>query len=143
MVDLGVGAKSVVIMDPMTGRTGLAAIEKGAQGNARVYLQIEPGQSLILRTLNVGKVSGPDWHYLRPAGKPVEIEGEWQVKFVEGGPVLPRAHSTKQLVSWTDFPDVEAKRFAGTARYTIGFSLPEAKADDCDWTWAPSARAPG
>jgi hypothetical protein len=49
---------------------------------------------------------------------------------VEGGPALPTAFTTTNLASWTTRDDAEAKRFAGTARYTITFDCPPEKADD-------------
>jgi hypothetical protein len=47
------------------------------------------------------------------------------VKFVEGGPALPAAFSATTLASWTTRDDPEAKRFAGTGRYTITFDHPQ------------------
>jgi len=125
-----VPARSVVILDPMTGQTGVAAVETAPSGNGRVYLQIEPGQSLILRTFDSKKLDRPRWNHYRAAGEPTTITGDWQVRFVAGGPVLPPGCSTNRLASWTEFPDEETKRFAGTGRYTIAFNLPEVTADD-------------
>jgi hypothetical protein len=46
------------------------------------------------------------------------------VKFVSGGPVLPKAASLVELASWTKLPDEETRRFSGTARYRIEFDAP-------------------
>jgi hypothetical protein len=54
----------------------------------------------------------------------VKLSGTWKVEFIEGGPVLPARFETKELASWTTRDDAEAKRFAGTARYTIEFDRP-------------------
>jgi hypothetical protein len=43
---------------------------------------------------------------------------------------LPTAFTTTTLASWTTRDDPEAKRFAGTARYTITFDHPAGEADD-------------
>jgi hypothetical protein len=46
------------------------------------------------------------------------------VLFTEGEPVLPEPYVPEKLESWTNAPDPEADRFAGTARYTTMFGLP-------------------
>jgi hypothetical protein len=43
---------------------------------------------------------------------------------------LPTNFESQELASWTKLGDVEAKRFAGTARYTIEFDRPTDGADD-------------
>ena len=58
------------------------------------------------------------------------INGKWKVEFIDGSPVLPPAFTTDYLASWTDLGEQEAKRFAGTALYTISFNLPETLATD-------------
>jgi hypothetical protein len=47
------------------------------------------------------------------------------VKFIEGGPVLPKEFSTEKLASWTELGGEDAKSFAGTARYTLTFNAPD------------------
>lgn len=129
-VTLAVKAKSVVLFEPLLANCGRAAIRQAGEGVTQVYLQLEAGQSCILRTFSTKKVAGPRWRYLQPAGKPYEIKGTWQVKFIEGEPNLPAGFETDRLACWTKLGDAEAKRFAGTARYTIEFDKPGAKADD-------------
>ena len=68
------------------------------------------------------------WSYLEPEGEPVSVEGTWKIEFLRGGPELPPAIETKELKSWTELGGDEAKRFGGTARYTIEFDAPSAKA---------------
>lgn len=127
---LGKPAQSAVLMDPrFENRTGWAAVRKNG-GSTQVYLQLQPEQSAILRTFTDTKAGSPKWQYVRTTGKPIQIEGDWDVAFIEGGPTLPEAYRTKQLASWTDRDDPEAKRFSGTARYTLEFDLPDAKAAD-------------
>jgi hypothetical protein len=52
------------------------------------------------------------------------LAGTWQIKFLEGGPELPAAFASNQLGSWTQAPDTNAQRFAGTALYTLHFDAP-------------------
>ena len=130
-VTLGAPAKSVVLLDPLyEHRAGIAALRQGADGAAQVYLQLQPGESCILRTFPEPSVPGAAWPYVAPAGAPYAVAGKWQVQFVAGGPALPAAYTTTQLASWTTRDDPEAIRFAGTARYTSVFELPAAEASD-------------
>ncbi len=89
-----------------------------------VYLRIEPGHSLILRTFEHLAISGPTWSFVKPAKKLLELAGPWNVEFLSGGPVLPKPYQTDRLESWTTNGDAETERFAGTARYRTHFDLP-------------------
>jgi hypothetical protein len=130
-VTLGLPAQSVVIMDPrFENRTGLAALRNGTDGLVQVYLQLQPGEPCILRTFSEKTVDGPAWRYFQKDGAPQAISGTWKVQFMQGGPELPAAFETQKLASWTTLDDVEAKRFAGTARYRIEFDQPVGDADD-------------
>jgi hypothetical protein len=52
------------------------------------------------------------------------LKGDWEVTFVSGGPTLPATFAAKQLGSWAKLGGEEARRFAGTARYTLVFDAP-------------------
>jgi len=123
---LATKAKSAVIMDPMTGRTGVASMS----GATQVYVQLAPGDSVVLRMLTDRKPDGPAWAYWKPAGEPVPVAGSWKVKFLRGGPALPAPIETSKLTSWTELGGEEAQRFAGTALYTLTFDAP---AGDRSW----------
>jgi hypothetical protein len=127
-VPLSFPAKSVVVMDPMSGRMGNAALRPREQGNSetQVLLSLEPGDSVILRCLNVHFSGGPRWTYWNPAGEAVALTGTWQVSFREGGPELPAPFESQQLISWTGASDPNAQRFAGTALYSLTFDAPDA-----------------
>jgi hypothetical protein len=131
-VSLGTPAASAVLFDPLSEKRGAkAAVRPAPGGRPSVYLQLQPGESRILRTFTAADVPGPLWRYARPAGEPITVAGTWKVEFVEGGPVLPAAFETKDLASWTTRDDPELKRFAGTARYTTEFDRPAG--DAADW----------
>jgi hypothetical protein len=123
-VALGRPAKSIVILDPMTGNSGVAASRERAAYSTEVHLQLAAGESVILRVFGK-KVEGPAWNYWRTSGRPVEINGRWSVKFIQGGPALPSDFQTAKLASWTEFGDTNAQRFAGAAKYEIGFDAPK------------------
>ena len=131
-VTLGTPAKSVVILDPRYDhRAGVAAVRQNADGSTQVYLQLQPGESCLLRTFVDQSVPGPAWPYSGPAGAALPVVGTSQVQFIDGGPALPAGYETTQFASWTARDDPEAKRFAGTARYTIEFDRPAG--DAIDW----------
>lgn len=130
-LSLGTPAKAAVLTDPLTGRTGLAPLRSGAQ--PEVYLQLAPGESLLLRTHDSALLKKPAaWVWTVPAGPTVPLTGEWNIEFLAGGPVLPPPLKTTELKSWTDLGNDNAKNFSGTARYRIEFDLPAGVADD-DW----------
>ncbi len=129
---LGTQTHTATLLDPLSGRAGLAAVRPGRGGASQVYLQLVPGESLLLRAL--GSSSAPvvrdAWKYMKSGGAGVPLAGKWSIEFTKGGPELPPALTTSELKSWTDLGGDEAKRFAGTARYRLEFDLPAQAADD-------------
>lgn len=113
-------ANCSVLLDPMTGAAGMAAYNADQQ----IHLQLAAGESVIVRAFADRKIEGPAWNYWQTNGSPVEISGDWTVKFLEGGPTLPPDFQTAKLASWTTHPGTEA--FAGTAKYEITFDTPAA-----------------
>jgi hypothetical protein len=122
-VPLGVAADSAVLLDPLTGSGGTASL-RGSGNATQVYLQLAPGESLILRTSRGQSPPGAHWTYTVPAGPPIAVTGSWRIEFVKGGPELPPAATLTALESWTELRG-EAERFAGTARYRLEFDLSE------------------
>jgi hypothetical protein len=116
------------LLDPLTGEAGAAAVQAGESGKPLVYLQLESGQSVLLRTYR-RKTATPAWRYFERSGAGRELAGGWRVQFSAGGPVLPPPLSLERLASWTDLADPDAQRFAGSARYRIEFDAPAAD----DW----------
>lgn len=131
-VDLAYPAKSVVIFDPLTGKKGLAKIKYNINGSTSVFLQLEAGASLILKTIKdtIIKENLNSWKYLQAREPGFNITGEWSVQFIEGGPVIPCSYTIHGLKSWTTFDDSNARRFAGTARYKIKFNNPDKNVHD-------------
>jgi hypothetical protein len=120
-VPIGVAATSAVILDPLTGGGGTAALRRNGS-QTEVYLQLAPGESLVLRVFRAATATGPRWAYTAPAGAPVELTGSWQIEFLKGGPQRPPAATRTALGSWTTLGG-EAERFAGTARYRLEFDF--------------------
>ena len=130
-VSLARPAKSVGILDPATGNSGLAALRPGSAGSVAVHLQLPAGASVILRAWAKLEPPAPAWNYWETSGQPVEITGPWNVTFIDGGPTLPAGFQTASLTSWTTFPDPNTQAFAGTARYETTFDAPTADGTSC------------
>jgi len=134
-IRLGHHAESVVVLDPMTAETSLAAIRPnsthlGLPDTTEVHLQFAAGESVILRAFADKKVEGPAWNYWQPQtpdAKPQTLPGPWNVKFLLGGPTLPADFQTAKLASWTTFPDTNTQAFAGTAKYETTFDAENLK----------------
>ena len=128
-LDLAVPFASAVLHDPMTGDSHLLP----TQGNGRkrrLYVDIAAGESLVIQAAQA-KMKAKPYAPIKTAGNAFVLEGRWNVEFIEGGPALPQVYSTDSLNCWTNAPDGKAKAFAGTARYSLKFDLPDnADADD-------------
>jgi hypothetical protein len=121
-------AKSVVLMDPMTGAIGKAHTRYTKVG-ITINLQLQPGETRILRALENSDATEPLWPKGRQTGESLAVTGPWGIRFVEGGPVLPAPATMATLTSWTELADPEVKRLAGAASYSTTFTLPEKRAD--------------
>jgi alpha-L-rhamnosidase len=124
---------SAVIFDPrFESRVGSAQSFIGGEGpfEGRVHLQLQPGESCIVRTFTNSVVKGPIWPYVTNAGPTQQITGTWKVEFPQGEPQISQSVQVSDLTSWTSFDVSELKAFTGTGRYTITFDRSGAKADD-------------
>jgi hypothetical protein len=129
-VALGTHADSALLLDPRwKNRIGRASLKQEGD-TTRIYMQLAPGESAIVRTFAKEQTAVAPWHYVRVLDYSMEIAGPWQVHFIEGGPVLPADYQISKPVSWTTRTNIEYQRFAGTARYAAEFEKPEGKADD-------------
>jgi hypothetical protein len=133
-VPLGADAQAAVVLDPrFADHAGVAQVRHSQGGDAAVDLRVGPGEAYFVRTFTAAKaIDGRPWKNFTAAANPVPLAGTWNVTFVDGGPVLPQPFSARQLASWTTRDDPEAKRFAGTAKYTLTFNAP-ANPNASDW----------
>jgi hypothetical protein len=116
---------SAALFNPLNGNNGLAATREGPEGLNEVYLQLKPGESCILKTYNV-QIEGSLYKYFVQAGDVMkEITGKWKIRFISGGPELPKKFGLKKLSPWTDLKGESVKNFSGTARYSVSFKKPE------------------
>ena len=122
-IDVDGSTAAVALLDPVTGRTGLARL-RTVGGRTQAFVQLAPGNSLIIRTSRRA-VRGEPWRYTRLVGPLAELRGRWTVTFLEGGPVLPKPFTSDTVTTWTGRGDDDADRFAGTARYSLTFDAPD------------------
>ncbi|HEU4723497.1 MAG TPA: glycosyl hydrolase, partial [Gemmatimonadaceae bacterium] len=122
-IDVDGSPAAVALLDPVTGRTGLARL-RTANGRTQALVQLDAGHSLIVRA-SPRAVRGEPWRYGRADGPLAEVRGRWTVTFLDGGPVVPKPFSSDSLVPWTGRGDDDADRFAGTARYSLTFDAPD------------------
>ena len=130
-VELGRACAGAVIMDPMReDRIGVAALRDAVDGATESYLQLRPGESLVMKT-QAEPAEGPPWRY-EHAGTITAIDGPWDVAFVEGGPALPADTTMEKAASWTTLDDPAAKVFSGAATYSTTFEVADT-ASAADW----------
>lgn len=125
-VPLSSETRSALLMDPLTGKMGVATARQTGADTGDVYLQLAPGQSIIVRVFAHRAVVGEAWSYSTPSGPPIALTGTWTVDFLKGGPELPATFKSERLGSWTDIGGTNAslQSFAGTARYALRFDAP-------------------
>jgi hypothetical protein len=111
-VTLGVDAESAMFFDPMTGQKGKAALRK-QNGRAEVYMQLEPGESIILKTFTNAKITTDNWAYYQPAGNQTELKDGWEMNFVESEPAIDETFKLQTLGSWTELDMTNLKRIWG------------------------------
>ncbi|MDH6342094.1 hypothetical protein M2480_000473 [Parabacteroides sp. PFB2-12] len=122
-VPLGVDARSAMFFDPMTGKKGRAALRR-QNGRTEVYMQLQPGESILLKTFAKSVVDAEAWHYYEPtANEPIRLEKGWTLRFPESDPVISENYTLDALGSWTDLPGEDLKRNKGTGLYNITFTL--------------------
>jgi hypothetical protein len=124
-VPLAAEGDSAVLMDPMAGTSGVARVRRPAANRGiEVQLSMLPGESVIVRVLPEKDAAGACWQYWVDDGPAVALGGPWKLRFLEGGPEIPRPVALSRLVSWTDLEDPEGQRFGGTAVYAMKFRPP-------------------
>lgn len=126
-IPLAVAANSVELLDAMSGMVG-AGTTRPAGAGVEVYLQLQPGESIFVRSWNAKVAPSPTWAYGQTPKSTTAISGEWRVEFVSGGPTLPPSFTTTSLGSWTRQGGV-AEDFSGTTRYTVTFDASSATGD--------------
>jgi hypothetical protein len=124
-VTLSRPAKAVSLMNPLTAEIRTGEISKDAAGQTNIRLTLPAGASIILRTFDSRVPNIAPQPNLVPATSPIALQGEWQVRFLSGGPELPAMSTMNQPASWTTLADTNAQSFSGTTVYSLKFDAPE------------------
>lgn len=121
-ITLGVKAGSAIFFDPMTGRKGQAAIRQN-NGRTQVYMQLKPGESIILKTFSGKNTITGEWAYYQPTGKQIELNNGWELSFEESEPAVAEQFHLDTLTSWTNLDNDILKKNMGTGRYRLTFDF--------------------
>jgi hypothetical protein len=129
-VTLGVDAQSAVFFDPLTGRKGKAALRR-QNDRTQVYMQLNPGESILLKTYTCDDVRTDPWLYYQFTGNDRPLADGWFLDFPQSIPDIAQSFTLDSLGSWTDLPDEDLRRNMGTGRYRTVFNLE--KKPGCDY----------
>lgn len=121
-ITLNEKAATVVLMDALTGKTGIAPFTE-KDGKTVVHIQLKSGETVFVKLLDK-KANAGLWDYNVEVGNKIPLANKWEVKFLQGGPVLPGDTTVSSLESWTEWGNDE-ENFSGTALYSTTFELPE------------------
>ncbi|ERM83210.1 hypothetical protein P872_16945 [Rhodonellum psychrophilum GCM71 = DSM 17998] len=122
-IPLSISAKSLILMDPLTGKIGLAKSDN--QGNqTRVRIRLAPGESMVLRATNKPAQKISNWIYATSLTNSFEIPGPWKLAFdPKGGPETPKATEIPKIVPWTTLEDPLASFYSGLGTYSSHFEF--------------------
>lgn len=126
-IPLSVNFKSILLFDPLDGKRGRAKIR--TTENKEFFLQLEPGQSLIIRTFNHEIKKFNDWSYKDSIVKEININGPWEISFISGGPIIPESITSDTLILWSQINKEQYKYFSGTAKYSTFFNMDNLEKD--------------
>lgn len=123
---LGAKGEAAEIYDPLhQTKESLSLNKKGAYTEIRLALLA--GESRFIQFFD--KKSTPTItknKTTQPTHK-IEINGTWNINFLEGQPFLPKSYQTTKLDSWTSVGDSTNQYFTGTAQYSIDFEWKSVK----------------
>lgn len=119
-VSLAVQARSALFFDPMTGRVGKAQTRQ-RNGATEVYMQLQPGESIILKTFQQKDVAYAPYPYLFHPKKEQIVFTPWQLEFKDSEPAITQRFELNHLQSWTLLDNELLTRNAGTGIYTTTF----------------------
>ena len=114
--------KEAVWFNPMNKQIGKSEIRNLSEDHAEVYLKLGIGETLILQWYPT-KQNVADYKFYEKTNDVMNLDSEWNINFIKGGPTLPNSYTSKKLESWTEHSN-ELKWFSGTASYKTTFEKP-------------------
>jgi hypothetical protein len=101
-IPLSVKIASAVLLDPMTGQYGKAQVRQISDAS-EVYLQLRPGESVLLRTYaTAGSDTVPAWKYIIPSLRVDTLSEGWRLHFTESNPKIEGTFILNKPCSWTE-----------------------------------------
>lgn len=131
-VTLASKAREVILIDPLTGHRSRAASRPADGAKAtEVYLQLQPGQSLLVEAHASAVEDLPPHRYVTRRGTPVEGRA-WSLSFPHSDPAVDTLYRLEGPRSWCGLgPETEV--LCGTGRYTATFRVEDPAAADAWW----------
>jgi len=77
------------IFNPADDRMRLAKSRLSRGGSMKVYLRLDPDESLLLQIFE-NEHKGKPYKFYDPVNSQSPVAGTWKVEFIESRPVLPR-----------------------------------------------------
>jgi len=125
-VSIQSSGQQAALFNPMNKKVGKAKIRKTNDGQSDVYLQLNPGETLILQWYP-NKIDLNTYPLWQVSEEQTLLQDDWDISFVNGGPTLPASYKTTELSSWTEQSE-ELEKFSGTASYKTSFKKPQGNA---------------
>jgi hypothetical protein len=119
----GAGDPFVFLFDPMNKNAGAAFTRRAEDGQLQVYLELTPGESIIMETSSL-KRGGPVFKYNEAAGEAELLQSGWKVHFDGKDQGLDTSLDLVELKSWTELENGKFSTFSGTAVYETIFKKP-------------------
>ena len=139
-VSLGCKDHQVWFSDPLAGGWQQGITRTDSLGRTAVWLNLEPGESVLLRTLpEHSPVAGAAESVIGDRTRPLSLKGAqymmsgdtlvldsgWTVSFPESLPSIDGVFETDKPVQWCSLPDSTASVNVGIGRYEAEFVVPE------------------
>ena len=112
---------SCLFFDPMTGNITVPATRKDVNGNISIRIALDPYASIIIREIKETKATAHK--YDDPQAVTIPLNGQWNIRFTEGGPELPKDQSMEGPQYWTSLEGSALSNFSGKAVYMTRFKL--------------------
>ena len=126
--ELGTAAAEIILTDPLTGRRGKAAARPTGRGTTEAYLQLQPGQSLLLEAHATPSETTADWPYAGIFGAAVEGR-DWTLSFPDSEPAVAEEFPLDGPTPWHTLAP-RLTELCGTGRYTAVFDVADPAAAD-------------
>ncbi len=122
------GKYGAIVLNPQSGQFGkvTCSVKDGQHG---IRIQLQPGESVIVKFAADVEDRLPDWRYLGKRLGEMPLARGWKLDFKQGGPELPSPIIQDTLAPWTLYTDTTYHAFSGIATYQTSFELADKRND--------------